>query len=102
MDLDRLTSLYLDPPGLHRGHVEPLLGVDLSDVVAGSQSPQRVPGALIPSGWSNCSLVFCDGGSEPESIQTLTFFFKSLYFLNHFMRLRDWENNVKSSVADCC
>lgn len=73
--LDHLTSLYLDPLGLHRGHIKPLFGVDLPDVIAGSQGPQRVPGALIPSGWSNCSLVFRDGGSEPEHIQTFNAFY---------------------------
>lgn len=68
VNVEHLTSLYLDPLCLHRGHIKPLFGVDLPDVIASSQGPQRVPGALIPSGWSNRSLVFCNGGSEPEDI----------------------------------
>lgn len=53
-----LTSLHLDPLGLHRGYVKSLFGVALPNVIARSQSPQRVPRALIPPGWSHCSLVF--------------------------------------------
>lgn len=70
VSLSSLTPLHLDPLGLHCGYVKPLLSVDLADVVAGSQSPQRVPGALIPSGWSHCSLVFCYGWGEPEDVIT--------------------------------
>lgn len=68
--MSRLTPLHLDPLGLQGGNIEPLLGVDLTDVVACSQSPQRVPGALISSGWTHRSLVFCHSRGEPEDINT--------------------------------
>lgn len=53
-----LTPLHLDPLGLDGGHVEPLLCVALPDVVAGGESPQRVPGALVSPVGSHRSLVF--------------------------------------------
>lgn len=68
--LSHLTPLHLDPLGLQGGNIEPLLGVDLTDVIACSQSPQRVPGALISSGWTHCSLVFCDSRGEPKDKYT--------------------------------
>lgn len=59
--MSSLTPLHLNSLGLHCGYVEPLFRVDLADVVAGSQSSQRVPGALIPSMRSHCTFVFCYG-----------------------------------------
>jgi len=61
-----LTPLHLDPLGLQGGHVQPLLGVDLAEVVAGGQSPQRVPGALVPPVGSHRSLVLRDGRGQSK------------------------------------
>lgn len=56
----RLTLLGLD--SLLEGAAHVVLG----DVISGSQSPQRVSGALSPAGRTHRAPVLCDGRGQPE------------------------------------